>query len=72
MLFRSVNPSAPIAPQIVVMGGTFLLIEIAAIALYAYGGQWLARLLSDEQGARWVSRINGIALASAACLIILP
>jgi threonine/homoserine/homoserine lactone efflux protein len=67
-----VNPSAPIAPQIVVMGGTFLLIEIAAIALYAYGGQWLARLLSDEQGARWVSRITGVALASAACLIILP
>lgn len=67
-----VNPDDPVVPQIIVMGGTFLLIEIAAIALYAYGGQWLARLLSDEGGARWVSRLTGIALASAACLIVIP
>jgi len=67
-----VNPSDPVVPQIAIMGVTFLVIEIAAIALYAYGGQWLSQVLSDGAGSRWIARITGAALASAACLMILP
>jgi threonine/homoserine/homoserine lactone efflux protein len=67
-----IDPFEAIAPQVAVMGGTFLLIEIAAIGLYAFGGRWLQTRLEDGESSRWLSRFTAAALTAAAGLILIP
>ena len=61
-----INPREPVAPQIAVMGSTFLLIEVAAIGLYAFGGRWLQTRLEDGRSSKWLSRFTAAALSAAA------
>lgn len=58
------------AIQIFWMGLTFVLVEVAAIAAYAYGGNALKRWLDGEQGGRILKRGTGVALWSAAGLVL--
>jgi len=67
-----IDPVKPVIPQIIVMGGTFILIEIGAIGLYAFGGRWLQERFEDGQSSRWVSRFTAVALTAAAGLILVP
>ena len=67
-----IDPGKPVVPQVVVMGGTFILIEIAAIGLYAFGGHWLQERFDDGQGSKWLSRFTAVALTAAAGLILVP
>ncbi len=67
-----IQPSEPVAPQVAVMGGTFILIEIAAIVAYASGGKGLQRMLSKDDNAKWLARFTALALTAAAGLILLP
>lgn len=67
-----IDPFEAIAPQVAVMGGTFLLIEIAAIGLYAFGGRWLQTRLEDGESSKWLSRFTAAALTAAAGLILIP
>lgn len=67
-----IDPREPVAPQVIVMGGTFLLIEISAIGLYAFGGRWLQTYLEDGQSSKWLSRFTAAALSAAAGLILIP
>lgn len=67
-----INPALPVWPQVTLMGGTFILIEVAAIALYAFGGFWLQAWLKDTENTRWLARFTALALAAAAALILLP
>jgi threonine/homoserine/homoserine lactone efflux protein len=67
-----VDPLEPVVSQIAVMGGTFLLIEVAAIGLYACGGRWLQARLEDGQSSKWLSRFTAAALSAAAGLILIP
>ena len=67
-----IDPAEPVVPQIIVMGGTFVLIEVAAIGLYAFGGRWLQESFEDGQSARWLSRFTAAALTAAAGLILVP
>ena len=67
-----IDPLEPVVPQIAVMGGTFLLIEVAAIGLYAFGGRWLQTRLEDGQSSKWLSRFTAVALSAAAGLILIP
>ena len=67
-----IDPVKPVVPQVIVMGGTFILIEIAAIGLYAFGGRWLQERFEDGQSSRWLSRFTAIALTAAAGLILAP
>jgi threonine/homoserine/homoserine lactone efflux protein len=67
-----INPAVPVWPQVTLMGGTFILIEVAAIALYAFGGFWLQAWLKDTENTRWLARFTALALAAAAALILLP
>jgi threonine/homoserine/homoserine lactone efflux protein len=67
-----IDPSAAVVPQVSVMGGTFLLIEVAAIGLYAFGGRWLQTRLEDGEGSKWLSRFTAAALTAAAGLILIP
>ncbi len=66
-----IDPREPVAPQVTVMGGTFLLIEIGAIGLYAFGGRWLQTHLEDGRSAKWLSRFTAAALSAAAGLILI-
>ena len=67
-----IDPVKPVIPQILVMGGTFILIEIGAIGLYAFGGRWLQERFEDGQSSRWLSRFTAVALTAAAGLILVP
>ena len=67
-----IDPMKPVVPQVIVMGGTFILIEIAAIGLYAFGGRWLQERFDDGQGSKWLSRFTAVALTAAAGLILVP
>jgi len=67
-----IQPTEPVAPQVAVMGGTFILIEIAAIVAYASGGKGLQRMLSKDDNAKWLARFTALALAAAAGLILMP
>ena len=67
-----IDPVKPVMPQIIVMGGTFILIEIGAIGLYAFGGRWLQERFEDGQSSRWLSRFAAVALTAAAGLILVP
>ena len=67
-----IDPGKPVVPQVIVMGGTFILIEIAAIGLYAFGGRWLQERFDDGQGSKWLSRFTAVALTAAAGLILVP
>ncbi len=67
-----IDPLEPVVPQVAIMGGTFLLIEIAAIALYAFGGRWLQTRLEDGESSKWLSRFTAVALTAAAGLILIP
>ena len=67
-----IDPVGSVVPQIMVMGSTFILVEIAAIGLYAFGGRWLQESFEDRQSAWWLSRFTAVALAAAAGLILVP
>lgn len=67
-----IDPVKPVIPQIIVMGGTFILIEIGAIGLYAFGGRWLQERFENDQSSRWLSRFTAVALTAAAGLILVP
>ena len=67
-----IDPVKPVMPQIIVMGGTFILIEIGAIGLYAFGGRWLQERFENGQSSRWLSRFTAVALTAAAGLILVP
>ena len=67
-----IDPVKPVIPQIIVMGGTFILIEIGAIGLYAFGGRWLQERFEHGQSSRWLSRFTAVALTAAAGLILVP
>ena len=67
-----IDPVKPVIPQIIVMGCTFILIEIGAIGLYAFGGRWLQERFEDGQSSRWLSRFTAVALTAAAGLILVP
>ena len=67
-----IDPREPVAPQVIVMGGTFVLIEIGAIGLYAFGGRWLQTRLEDGRSSKWLSRFTAAALSAAAGLILIP
>lgn len=42
-----------------ILGAIFLLLELLAIALYAYAGTRLSRVMRNPRGLRWINRISG-------------
>ena len=67
-----IDPETAVVPQVAVMGGTFILIEVTTIALYAFGGTWLQARLENSESSKWLSRFTATALTTAAGLILLP
>lgn len=63
-------PGSDPSVQIFWMGLTFLVIEVGAIALYALGGNTLARWLKGERGGVLLKRGTGAALWGAAAMVL--
>ncbi len=56
-------------PQFAVMGATFLMLEVAALTLYAVSGRQLAFLTRTESGQRLINRVSGGMLVGAGVLL---
>jgi len=67
-----INPLESVSGQILMMGSTFIAIEIGAIAFYAFGGRWLQSQLRESEKNQWLARFTASALAAAACLVLFP
>ncbi len=42
-----------------ILGGIFLVLEVIAIAIYAYAGTRLSGVMRNARGLRWINRISG-------------
>lgn len=59
------TPGEPVAEQLLVMGATFLVLEVGALAIYAAGGAGAGRFFSSVKGQRMLNRVSGTALVAA-------
>lgn len=66
-----VNPAHPMAAQFVVLGALFLVLEMAAIAVYAWMGVHLRRWFAQPRGKRIFNRGCAGLLASAGLGLLL-
>jgi len=64
-----VSPAAPAAPQLVVLGATFLVLATANAALFAYLAGSAKSALADPSRMRLVNRIGGTLLIGAGALM---
>ncbi len=63
-----INPANALIPQILILGGTYIVIDGAFLTAYAMGGSWLAEKITSDKRA-WVERIAGTSLIGAAILL---
>ncbi len=59
------TPGQPVAEQLLIMGATFLVLEVGALAIYAAGGAGAGKFFSSVRGQRILNRISGSALVAA-------
>lgn len=62
------DPRQPLAPQIAILGATYIAIDGSFLALYGKGASWIAEKLHDKYRA-WIERAAGASLISAAILL---
>jgi len=65
-----IDPSDPLAPQLLVLGGTYLLIDGCFLTVYGWSAGSLARRSSRLRGAL-VERLSGLGLLGSAGLLAL-
>jgi threonine/homoserine/homoserine lactone efflux protein len=63
-----INSQAALAPQILVLGATYILVDGAFLSVYGKSGSWLAQRLS-QRFALWIERASGIGLIITALLL---
>lgn len=66
-----VDPSAPISPQFLVLGGLFLVLEWIAISGYAFMGLYMRRWFAQPAGKRIFNRCCAALLSAAASVLLL-
>ncbi|WP_085714802.1 LysE family translocator [Pseudomonas sp. B28(2017)] len=66
-----VESSAPVAPQFLVLGGLFLVLEWIAISAYAYMGLHLRRWFAQPRGKQIFNRSCAVLLSAAASVLLL-
>lgn len=62
------NPQQSLAPQIAILGATYIIIDGSFLASYGKGASWIARKLQSHYKA-WVDRAAGASLIFAAVLL---
>ncbi len=63
-----ISPASPVAPQVAILGATYLVLDGLFLAAYGSGAGWLSRKLS-RSGRSIADRVAGIGLISAAVLL---
>jgi len=58
-----VDQNRPLAPQLLAMLATMLVIEFISLQIYAHGGRALSEQLHKRGKARWLNRIAGVLMA---------
>ena len=66
-----VDPTRPIAAQLVVLGALFLLLEWIAISAYAYMGLHMRRWFAEPRGKRIFNRCCAGLLSAAASVLLM-
>lgn len=61
-----IRPGEAVWLQLSLMGLAFLVMEVLAVAIYAFAGQRLAGLAQSRAGLLWINRGSGAALLAAA------
>lgn len=62
------HPGEPLAPQIAVLGFSYIVIDGCFLTAYGKGASWLAARLQGSK-IRWLHRISGVSLIGAAVLL---
>jgi len=62
------SPTEPLAVQLAVLGGTYLVIDGCFLALYGKGASWIAARIRQRYRA-WIERAAGTSLIAAAVLL---
>ncbi len=62
------NPATSLAPQILALGATYIIVDACFLAAYGRGASWLASKLETRHKA-WVERAAGTSLIAAAVLL---
>lgn len=65
-----IQPDGAIWLQLAMMGGAFIVMEVAAMALYAVAGWRLRGLARSANGLMWINRGSGGALIAAAVALM--
>lgn len=65
-----VDPSRPAFGQILALGGVALVLELVAVAIYAFGGAHLGRVTRSAGTLVWIDRISGGALVAAGIALL--
>lgn len=60
-----VQSKAPLIPQFLILGATFLLLAVINATTYAFFASALSSILRKTSAQRWFQRIVGIALIGA-------
>lgn len=63
-----IDPLTPIAPQLAVLGATYLIIDGIFLSTYGYFADWIGKRFSDQMTV-WGSRVSGGLLIVAAILL---
>ncbi len=66
-----IQPGGTVWLQLALMGTAFLVMEIAAIALYAVAGARLKSVARSKSGLTWINRSSGGALITAGIVLLL-
>lgn len=66
-----IQPGEAVWSQLALMGAAFIVMEIAAMAIYAAGGWRLRGLARSRTGLKWINRSSGAALIVAAFALML-
>ncbi len=64
-----IDPTLPQAPQLVILSGSFVFIELFWLMSYATGGNQLVPILKRSGKVKLINRISGGALISASALL---
>ncbi|WP_437881510.1 LysE family translocator [Pseudomonas sp. LRF_L74] len=66
-----VDPRLPAGQQFALLGGTFLVLELVAVALYSLAGLHLGRLLAGQRARRLFNRCCAVLLGGAGLGLLL-
>lgn len=66
-----IDPDRAFVPQLVLLLGVMLTIELISLIIYANGGQLLRKVLLNQSSVQWLNRISGTLMLAVGVWLIL-